>query len=133
MRVFDIENGWNSKVNFVDENNVFVGFDTMQDCCEYADWFISDSITEYDSFEGFEHFVEANKPRLLQGYGFDASFFCSLTSGSLDCGEMVVFKLYHENSNPLYLHLFNCHNGYYGHGFEFGRKEPNMTFKKDLI
>ena len=39
MKIFD---GDFDKVNFVDENNVFVGYDLLQDCCEDANWFIAD-------------------------------------------------------------------------------------------
>jgi hypothetical protein len=31
----------NGKINFVDENNVFMGYDMERSCCEVADWFIS--------------------------------------------------------------------------------------------
>lgn len=133
LKVFGVNEGWDSKVNFVDDKNVFVGFDTLQDCCEHVDWFISDKITEYRAFDGFDHFVESNKPKELKGYVFDRGFFCSIESSSLEAGKMVVFKLIHKDSNPLYLHLFNCHNGYYAHGFVFGQKEPNKEFKKDHI
>lgn len=37
----------------------------------------------------------------------------------LDAGGMVAFKLVNGAGDEKYLHLFNCHNGYYGHGFEF--------------
>lgn len=43
MKIFTKENSnWDSKVNFVDENNVVLGYDLSQDCCEHADWFIAD-------------------------------------------------------------------------------------------
>lgn len=35
--------------------------------------------------------------------------------GDLDEGGIVVFRLLHPSKPPLYLHLYNCHNGYYGH------------------
>ena len=35
MKIFED----NIKVNFVDENNVFVGYDMRQSCCEQAGYF----------------------------------------------------------------------------------------------
>lgn len=34
------------KVNFVDVNNVLVGYDLSQSCCEYAGWYIMNRQTE---------------------------------------------------------------------------------------
>lgn len=40
MKIFESKD--ECKINFVDENNVFLGYSMGQDCCEYAEWFISD-------------------------------------------------------------------------------------------
>ena len=114
MIITDIKQGWESKVNFTDSNDVFVGFDTGQSCCEYADWNLTvdeDWKFNYD-FEEREH-VD------YEGYTFDTNYFkeCE-TYGDLDEGGQVVFKLAKADCPDLYLHLFNSHNGYYGHGFE---------------
>ena len=37
MKILEI----GEKINFIDENNVFVGYDLGQNCCENASWFIS--------------------------------------------------------------------------------------------
>ena len=48
MKIFEgKESSWSDKVNFVDGNDVFVGYDLGQCCCENADWFISEKITPY--------------------------------------------------------------------------------------
>ena len=59
---------WGSKHNFVDENNVFVGFDADQSCCENADWFVSDKI---------ESKMPDPLPKSLdwENWVFDTSFF----------------------------------------------------------
>ena len=46
MKIFNKleKNGWGRKVNFVDENNVVLGYDMSQDCCERAGWFIAEYI-----------------------------------------------------------------------------------------
>jgi len=105
------------KVNFVDENNVFVGYDMGRDCCEHAEWFIADSLlTKMPS--------ERCNSNGLENYRFDPDFFEELNAlqyedkegDALDAGGMVVFKLT-DGKSEKFLHLFNCHNGYYGHGF----------------
>lgn len=119
MKAFREQNGyWEDKVNFVDDNDVFVGYDMGQCCCEHADWFIEDEIAETMP-------IELNQPDELKGFNFDKEFFeernhlqaNDMDYNELDEGGMAVFKL-QKGKKVKYLHLFNCHNGYYGHGFE---------------
>lgn len=124
MKIFDSgENGWDEKVNFVDDNNVLVGYDMAQSCCERADWFISK--TEDNNYpENGNKITEG-----LEDYFFDKDYFVEVEpaqEGSddykysvLDSGGMVRFKLIAQDKEPLYLHIYNSHNGFYGHGFEF--------------
>jgi len=115
MKIFEgKESSWYKKINFVDDNDVFVGYDMGQDCCEHADWFIAETITPYtcDSDDDSKDVPD------VEDYVFDKDFFKDIESSDLDEGGMVAFKLIAENKPDLYLHLFNCHNGYYGHGFE---------------
>lgn len=110
MKIFE-ELG--SKVNFVDDNNVFVGYDMDQCCCEDADWFISDM----EEFSAYEEREQRNKYD-LESYSFDKTYFVEIEEPKgTDEGGMVRFKLIGENK-PLYLHLYNSHNGYYSHGFK---------------
>ncbi len=102
------------KVNFVDENNIFVGYDLGQDCCEYADWFVADQITPYT----YDPDAAPKEVPDIEAYNFDKDFFQCVDSGDLDEGGMVAFRLVADEKPDLYLHLFNSHNGYYGHGFE---------------
>lgn len=107
MKIFEKD----EKVNFVDENNVFVGYDLSQSCCEQAGWFISD----IPSTEERENEFEGD----LTDYRFDTTFFEEEPEGfDGDSGGMVRFKLIAENKKPLYLQIFNSQNGYYGHGFD---------------
>jgi hypothetical protein len=115
MKIFEgKDSSWGEKINFVDNNDVFVGYDMGQCCCEGADWFIADTITPY-SYDSDDDSKEVPD---VEAYVFDKDFFQEVESGDLDDGGMVAFKLIAENKPNLYLHLFNCHNGYYGHGFE---------------
>lgn len=112
MQIFGAnESSYCEAVNFVDINNVFVGYSLGQDCCEHASWFISDTISpsipdddDLENKEGVEAFV------------FDPEFFQEVQSNELDEGEMVAFRLV-SGDEEKYLHLFNSHNGYYSHGF----------------
>jgi hypothetical protein len=103
---------WDSKVNFVDMNDVFVGYDMGQSCCEDAGYFIADSITPY------KYDMDKIESHDIEHYIFDKDFFEYVPSEDLDCGGMVAFKLVSDGKPELFLHLYNAHNGYYGHGFE---------------
>jgi len=119
MRIFDSNEHefWGKKVNFADDNNVVVGYNMEQSCCENADWFIADKVAEFMP-EDLVH------ERELEGFVFDTEFFKKISSinqdgsdyNALDEGGMVVFRLTNGDKEK-FLHLFNCHNGYYGHGF----------------
>lgn len=118
MKIFKgNESSWSSKVNFVDNNDVFVGYDTGQCCCEDAGWFIALEKTRY------EYDLEApNHGQELANYVFDKEYF-EYGDGYFDSGAIVVFKLTANNKPDLYLHLYNVHNGYYSHGFELKHGE----------
>ncbi len=120
MKIFDSNESWCPKVNFVDNNNVFVGYNMGQSCCENAGWFISDTEEEKIYDEKFNSVSRQEyKEDGLAGYTFDTKYFKEIDNGSqFDSGGMVRFRLTATNKPTLYLHLYNCHNGYYGHGFE---------------
>ena len=109
---------WDKKVNFVDTNNVLVGYDTYQCCCEDADWYITDKVSPY----GTRSVVESYD---LDGYVFDPSFcvkgsevFGESNMGELGEGDQVFFAMVHPEKEKLFLCLYNSRNGYYSHGFE---------------
>ena len=118
IRVFDTY----SKVNFVDTNNVLVGYDNGQHCCELAEYFLSSM--PYPSGRTqteIKHGVE------LIGYCFDTE---SEPIHGGDCdgadGAWVAFRLVHDFEPEMWLVLSNHHNGYYSHGFTYaapGREE----------
>lgn len=124
---------WDGKVNFVDTNNVLVGYDTSTSCCEMAEWYITDRIAPITS----EMYEDGRQGRLkgvvtgrnvtpdLDGYVFDPSFcvkgsetFGELNKEQLDEGDQVFFAMVHPEKEKLFLCLYNSHNGYYSHGFE---------------
>lgn len=114
MKIFFDEDLWD-KVNFVDEQNTFVGYDMAASCCETSGWYISDH-RRFDRDE-----TETIKEG-LEGYVFDRDFFEEVSSESLpnpdeDYGGLVRFRLIESGKPDLFLHIFNSHNGYYAHRF----------------
>ena len=93
------------KVNFIDKNDNFVGYDMDGQCCEYFGWYITNSVTTEVQEENF----------CSDGFWFDVT----VEPVELDKGDyyIVVFKLVNSSGEVLYLHLFNEHNGYYSHGW----------------
>lgn len=104
-----------SKYNWVDEKNVLLGYDSTQDCCEHADWYLASKVElNPDTSKPLEKELDWEKWR------FDTSFFESGSFQNDSSSGVAVFRLLKKRSNKvMYLHLFNSHNGYYGHGFEF--------------
>jgi len=119
MRVFERGN----RINFVDDNNVFVGFDNESYCCEHWGYMVTEKIpTE----------VDEDLKIAATGYNFDTKFFAEPKNTVDDYSEdnMATFRLV-KDDKELFLTLFNCHNGYYGHGFE--AKINGIDWKTGLL
>jgi uncharacterized protein YqkB len=104
MKIFDKD----SKINFVDDNNVLVGFDDEQCCCENFGYFLSRSVPKK---------IEEDIEIETDGFNFDTEFFEEVSDDSFDCGGMVIFRLV-KDDEEIFLALYNSHNGYYSHGFD---------------
>jgi hypothetical protein len=114
VKIFDEKENWTEKVNFVDANNVYLGYDMSQCCCEFADWFIDDT----PHVDGMIP-DDLPKPRDLESWSFDTAYFLLVENElRFDAGSMAIFRIT-DGSAEKFIHLFNCHNGYYGHGFDF--------------
>lgn len=116
-----IEFNTEGKINFVDNNDVLVGFSLVEHCCEYFGWFYSlappKSIDDADVIE----------PENLENYIFDSNFFQEVNDEAVvHEGGMVTFKLTNEQK-VLYLSLFNTHNGHYTHGFHVTVSGKNLN------
>lgn len=127
IKVFE----WGSKLNVVDDDNNFVGFDLADDCCAHGGYFIAKSIHTKDFNVDNNEIKDTVEDKEFDKYYFSEDFFeehDNVGEGRLVSTTIVVFKfdhLYqhvyqHENCEhpPLYLHLFNVHNGYYAKGFK---------------
>jgi hypothetical protein len=136
MKIFNLVEPWTSKVNFVDENNVALGYDMHKDCCEYAGWFVVDIITtqipEDDETKAGLHTAKIWD---LDGWIFDKDFFKEFQvlddekNKSFDGGTIAVFRIVNGDAQK-FIHLFNCHNGYYSHGFTFAAGEKIIKEKE---
>ncbi len=118
-------------INFIDNNNVFVGFDEEQSCCEDVGWFIADKVTPFGSYCEADDIAEG-----FNRHQFDIKFFQEVEDEGADYpplqdGGMVAFKLVCEGDRDLYLHLYNAHNGYYSHGFDM--KQGETVIHEGLI
>lgn len=111
------------KYNFVDSNNVLVGFDAEHYCCESFGWVVTEKIPDKDELG------EIEEKEKYEDFVFDTSFIDKKPSGS-DCGEQVSFRLT-DGGNTAYLTLWNHHNGYYSHGFEM-LKDSHEIFRGSL-
>lgn len=114
MKVFYGEGSCRSKVNFVDENNVLVGFDNEDDCCAQGGWFISDKQNQWLDETFKEEAME------LDGWNFDTNYFeDKILPGRSEYeeGGAVQFRLINGDEEK-FLTLYNFHNGYYARGFD---------------
>lgn len=101
------------KVNFADKNNVVIGYDLHQQCCEDANWYLCRSLpsTSDDSIDPAT--VD------LDSFVFDTSYTNDAPYKDSDLGslpEATAFRLT-NGQDELFLVLYNHHNGYYYHGF----------------
>jgi len=129
VRIFETD----GKTNYVDTNDVLVGFDAWQSCCETFGhkWAYKPEFPDDDA-------EDKPEPANLEAMVFDTNFFKD-HDHSWGGGE-VMFRLvvpelqrtrtdeemrriqrrFASDKMPFeaYLILFNHHNGYYSHGFE---------------
>jgi len=115
MKIFEKD----YKINFVDDNNVFVGFDYFKSCCEHFGYVISRK--KLTSLQ-LESIIDSGASNLsLQDEDLNNFNFVTSYQGRVESSKNnVVFKLKNVRGKNIYLTLYNYHNGYYSHGFEMG-------------
>lgn len=116
-------------VNFIDENDLYVGFDDTLSCCEHADWFISDAANT--STEKGEKLLVID----LTGWNFVdprilPDTFQNVEDPNVDEGGHVAFMIVHPEHGTKWLHFFNIHNGYYGHEVLMAEHHNGVRGKK---
>ena len=124
MKIIYCDKGYSSSINFVDNNNIFVGWDDTPSCCEESAYYFE------DENENILNPTEFN----FEDYNFDPSYFEeNLYTYTGDEGGKVAFKLINSIGNIIYLFLENYHNGYYAHGFIFKDKNNNKIIEQGTI
>lgn len=109
------------KINFIDNNDVLVGFDNQGSCCENFGYFYSEKFPTFDEYK-FDcgDVPDIQPPADLEEYFFDREFYRAIEDSSkFDGGGAAVFRLT-NGGKELFLILYNSQNGYYSHGFEMG-------------
>jgi hypothetical protein len=137
MKIFNETEPWLSKVNFVDENNVVLGYDMNQLCCEDANWFISDTPNTPDYTILQDSDRDLNQDFDVSDWCFDPAYFKSIDNCSgYSESNFAIFKIVKKNTlhdpnrssdDEKYIHLYNVHNGYYSHGFAFMNDTNKIT------
>ena len=124
------------KINFIDKNNAFVGWDAQQICCEWHGWHISED--EY--FLPSEPYTNLKRGCLtsknIENYSFNVGFFRKVLTENAGVQEtmqtIITFELQNDQdpNDKMYLHLYNLHNGYYCHGFIFKKNAGHKQEEK---
>ena len=97
-----------NRINFIDKNDCFVGFDWYAQCCENFGYYVALEITEVGSAGNGS----------LDGFFFDTTTEpIEICNDSYDVDGIVAFKCINDEGDVRYLHLYNHHNGYYSHGW----------------
>lgn len=123
MKIMDGQGHWGEgRINFVDEKNVFVGFDNSQGCYEDFGYYLTKEKPAgkrpADALEGLD----------FPGFNFDTSFTpaVDLLPSDYDGGSLT-FRLVNAEGEELFLTLYNYHNGYYAHGWELKNGEATVA------
>ena len=116
MFIYDRKEPWVFKTNFVDINNVVLGFDMIENCCEDFGWFIVDEPCRNKDM--FMEIKDQEKSFRYLGYYFDTEYNENITiNDDFKDINIVIFKITNDEGDLKYIHLYNHHNGYYTHGF----------------
>ena len=118
MKRFDQVAPWPSKVNYVDANNVVLGFDMERSCCEDFGHAVVGSLEEAKEVsEGRGDAI----PWDITAYSFiqeaPANLYDTYAHGEAHAAK--AFRIIAPNKPDLFVIIWNHHNGYYSHGFTF--------------
>lgn len=105
------------KVNFIDENDNFVGFDDESQCCEEFWWEIinesGDELDEQINKDFIKLLAFADQEPL---YNLD---IVNDKAGDETCYVAFALTLPEDTDVCGYLVLYNYHNGYYAHYWDY--------------
>lgn len=124
------------RTNFVDENNVVLGWDSASICCENHAWFVKTAMQGGEVIvnskgEGDEVIID------LDGWAFDPTFVKYARwseEDDVDSTYVVWFRIVKGDAER-FIQLINTQNGYYSHGFKLEVSEwdtPRVIFEGSL-
>jgi len=114
------------KTNYVDANNRVLGYDSDQQCCEQHGSGVfrkEDKNLFFESATTRAHY----DPPAPSGFSIQTEGYAFVDERPEPCGETLWFRLQKEGEADLFVCLWNFHNGYYSHGFEFSPKSGFLT------
>jgi len=116
IKIFNKVQGFEEKVNFVDNNNCLVGYDLRQSCSEHAYWIIS-TIPKHANISLTNRQISELQQYDLSDYEFYNGFILKDNINHLNYVSFKMLKYPKYNlEDVMYLHLVNVHNGYYAPG-----------------
>lgn len=68
-----------------------------------------------------------------EGYSFDTNFFIEGHSDDGDSGYAIFRIMNPDLGIAKYLAIYNIHNGYYGHGFDFGIQGTTKLIRTGVL
>ena len=113
-----------SSVNFVDKNDNFVGYSLAQQCCENA-WYEVVRVTSEGSKEVDNDYISGDAwihlGLLEANPDYDSDLLDTSEDGYGNIYEDSEFFVVQneETLEVAYIRLYNIHNGYYAHVFEW--------------
>lgn len=124
MKIFKPENSFDGKINFIDKNNIYVGYDLDIDCCEYPFYYFSES-------SEFQEDVTENEDDFnIEDYYFTLNI--KEIDGYIE-GGIAQLELMNDKKEKLYLYLVNHHNGYYWHEYLIKNNHSGRILTKGSI
>ena len=119
MKLFERtdEQGWGNRLNLIDKNNVFVGYDYDQNCCESFGYEFRNNngstLVDTPKLDDFYFTLNHKVVEIINEYGDDgdSAYGFEITNGE----------------ETLWFVIYNYHNGYYSHGFEFMNDKEKIT------
>ena len=130
-----------NKINFVDDNNLFVGIDMKPQKGLYsAPVFVQYGYWFSKSYKGTKllNYSDLKDEFNLENYNFDKHFisqtndFQTIIDGNEYVCSQTIFRLLKPNDDkPIFLYL-RCLSieGYYSEGFDFGKFDNEKTLEK---
>jgi hypothetical protein len=125
MKLFIRGDEWSQRWNFVDDNNVILGYCAEQNCCErFGFKILAEGVEVADDQTDIEA-INA----VIEGFEFDPAFHKVVEAVDEDSDQCVGVAEFRATRGEaeIMVRLFNYHNGYYSHGFAFSRGESNIS------